>query len=168
MQALSSTRDKLNKTSTESLYTIDCFSAASPREVIVQLFKWLRAIPKNSYQRSRPEVNFADYCTSMRLELKMCIYCISSHDLKFHNCNATEFEIYEHFRKAMTFADTPAYKQPPLNESAGSLPAFTFDLIMKDVKEILNQEWSRIFFVYQHLWLSINDDKLPFCSKKWK
>ena len=168
LQALSSTRDKLNKISTESLSAIDCFAAALPREVIVKLFQWLRAIPKNAYQRSRPEVNFADYCIFMRLELKMRIYGISSHDLKFHNCNATEFEIYERFRKAMAFADKPAYKRPPLSESAGSLPAFTFDPIMKDVKEILNREWSRMFFVYQHSWLSIDDDKLPYCSKKWK
>ena len=168
LQALSSTRDKLNKGATESLSAIDCFAAVLPREVIVQFFRWIRAIPRNSCSKLRPEVNFADFCTFMRCELKMRICGISSHDLKSHGCNAIDFEIYEHFCKAITFADKPAYKRPSKNESAGNLPAFTFDPIMKNVKEILNQEWSRMFFVNQHSWLSVDDDKLPFCSKKWR
>ena len=46
--------------------------------------------------------------------------------------------------------------------------AQTFDPIMDDVIDAMNNEWKKFFFVQGKSWIDIDDDKLNNCSPKFK
>ena len=74
---------------------------------------------------------------------------------------------YERVRDAMTRADIPASSRNPQGTEAAPV-AFTFDPIMKEMIDAINKEWTDMFFVSGESYSSMDDDKLPSTSPKFK
>ncbi|KAK1733201.1 hypothetical protein QTG54_016058 [Skeletonema marinoi] len=144
-----------------------------PEAFLRKLFEWLKAGQADSQDKL---VSFVDIIEFIRCDVILRIYGVASSDLTSFGVTADQFKRYKRVHAAMKAADMPASKRHA-NEVARTnnddlVPAGpaaeTFDPIMEEVIEAINNEWAKNFFVLGESWIDVDDDKLNNCSPKFQ
>ena len=78
-----------------------------------------------------------------------------------------DYSTYQKIRDIITKTDFPASSRKT-DINVGRHPSFSMDPIMNNFVGILNRHWCNMFYVLMVSWVDLDDDKLPFCSPKWK
>lgn len=147
----------------QKISAMDAFAVAMPFSFL-KLFKdWLNTADDKDTAAS---VSFDDVIEFLRCELVLPLFGISSSELLAFDMTQETVDSYRRVRSAMTNADRPASDRPIFHNSAGPDPD-DIDPIMTEVIESMNKEWRDIYFVSGVSSMDIDDDKLPYCSKKW-
>ena len=105
--------------------------------------------------------SFQDIITFLRGEIRMRLYNCSALELCDFGFSTNDFTRFERVRKALTKADRPA------SERDDSMPAYSFDPLIRKIIDSCNENWRDIHFVKGTSKLDVDDDKVPNTSPKW-
>ena len=86
---------------------------------------------------------------------------------KISRISKDDYSTYQKIRDIITKTDFPASSRKT-DINVGRHPSFSMDPIMNNFVGILNRHWCNMFYVLMVSWVDLDDDKLPFCSPKWK
>ena len=171
--SLKSLRSKLKLPSHHKIDAVEAFAGAMPEEFLSKLFEWLKAGQAASQDKL---VSFVDIIEFIRCEIILRIFGVSSSELTKLGVTEDQFKRYKRVHAAMKAADMPAAKRHAVtvaNKSdndlvtAGPAPN-TFDPIMQEVLDAMNNEWAKNFFVSGESWIDVDDDKLNNSSPKFQ